>query len=166
MRPAARVETGAIKTIPVLSVSPIEADHLFLECTFSNLSYWTLYANSNWKLYRRLTLESALAALQDNDIPIVICESDLRPGSWKDILERTRLLPTPPLLIVTSRLADEYLWAEALNLGAYDVVAKPFNSQELDRIVSFAWLHWNDKYPTGLPRVITARREEPPISRW
>ena len=91
MRPAARVETGAIKTIPVLSVSPLEEDHLFLECIFSNHSYWTLYANSNWKLYRRLTLESALAALLGNQIPIVICESDLLPGTWKDMLERTKL---------------------------------------------------------------------------
>jgi hypothetical protein len=36
------------------------------------------------------------------------------------------------------------LWAEALNLGAYDVVPKPFDSHELSLIISFAWLHWND----------------------
>ena len=156
MRPASRVETSAIRTIPVLSVSPIEADHLFQECIFSNLSYWTPDEKVNWKLYRRLTIESSLAALHENQIPIVICERDLLPGTWRDILERTRLLPSPPLLIVTSRLADEYLWAEALNLGAYDIVAKPFNSQELGRIVSFAWLHWNDKYRTGLPKVVAA----------
>ena len=155
MRPAAQVETGAITTIPVLSVSPIKEDHLFLECIFRNHCCWTP-GNSNWKLYRRLTLESALTALQENQIPIVICERDLRPGSWKDMLERTKLLPTPPLLIVTSQLADEYLWAEALNLGAYDVAAKPFDSQEVRRIISFAWLHWNNKYPTVLPKVMTA----------
>jgi CheY-like chemotaxis protein len=155
MRPAARIETGTIATIPVLSASPIEADHLLLECIFSNHSDWT-HPNSNWKLYRRLTLESALAALRENQIPIVICESDLHPGTWKDMLERTKLLPTPPLLIVTSRLADEYLWLEALNLGAYDVVAKPFDSHELTRIVSFAWLYWNDKYPTSQPKAMAA----------
>jgi len=36
---------------------------------------------------------------------------------------------------VTSRLADERLWAEALNLGAYDVLAKPFDSTEAMRVV-------------------------------
>ena len=45
-------------------------------------------------------------------------------------------------LIVTSRLADDRLWAEALNLGAYDVLAKPFERMELVRSVSSAWLHW------------------------
>jgi CheY-like chemotaxis protein len=39
--------------------------------------------------------------------------------------------PDPPMLIVTSRLADDYLWAEALNLGAYDVLAKPFDASEV-----------------------------------
>ncbi len=29
-------------------------------------------------------------------------------------------------LIVTDRLANEALWSEVLNLGGYDVVAKPF----------------------------------------
>jgi DNA-binding response OmpR family regulator len=45
-------------------------------------------------------------------------------------------------LIVTSRLADERLWVEALNLGAFDVLAKPFDQKELVRSVSLAWLHW------------------------
>ena len=31
-----------------------------------------------------------------------------------------------PLVIVASHLADDQLWAEALNLGAHDVLAKPF----------------------------------------
>jgi hypothetical protein len=155
MRTPPRVETGAIRTIPVLSASPIEEDHLFLECILSNHSDWT-HANSNWTLYRRLTLESALAALRENQMPIVICEKEVHPGTWKDMLERTKLLPNPPLLIVTSRFADEYLWAEALNLGAYDVAAKPFDSQEVRRIISFAWLHWNNEYPTVLPKVMAA----------
>lgn len=51
----------------------------------------------------------------------------------------TMLLPEPPCFIVTSELADEYLWAEALNLGAYDVLIKPFDPIELIRSLSLAW---------------------------
>jgi len=116
MRKPPGFETSVNRTVPVLSVSPIAEDHLFMECIFSNHSYWTLHANSNWKLYRRLTLESALTALQENKFQSSF-ESDLLPSTWKDMLARIKLLPTPPLLIVTSRHADEYLWAEALNLG-------------------------------------------------
>ena len=44
-----------------------------------------------------------------------------------------------PLLVVTSRLADDYLWAEASNVGAHDVVAKPFWKNELVWVLENAW---------------------------
>jgi len=34
-------------------------------------------------------------------------------------------------LIVTSRVADARLWAEVLNLGGFDVIAKPFHAPEV-----------------------------------
>jgi DNA-binding response OmpR family regulator len=52
----------------------------------------------------------------------------------------------PPLLIVASRTADEYLWAEALNLGAYDVLSKPYHPAEVIRVLSMAWLHWRNRH--------------------
>ena len=53
--------------------------------------------------------------------------------------------PAGPLLIVTSSNADQTLWAEALHLGAYDVLSKPFARAEVIRIVSLAWLHWKER---------------------
>ena len=52
----------------------------------------------------------------------------------------------PPLQIVTSRLANDRLWAEALNLGAYDVLARPFDAAEVLRSVGMAWRRWQDSY--------------------
>ena len=46
---------------------------------------------------------------------------------------------------MSSRLADDRLWAEALNLGAWDVLAKPFEKSEVLRAVSTAWLDWKNK---------------------
>jgi DNA-binding response OmpR family regulator len=70
-------------------------------------------------------------------------------GGWKDLLESTQSLSNPPLLIVTSRHADERLWAEALNFGAYDVIAKPFYPIEVIRIVSLACLRWRQRATTA-----------------
>jgi DNA-binding response OmpR family regulator len=70
----------------------------------------------------------------------------LRQGTWRELLDLLKFLPEPPFLIVTSRTADKRLWAEALNLGAYDVLAKPFDRTEVSRIVSLAWLHWSEQY--------------------
>ena len=120
----------------VLSVSPNDEDCLALERIFK--SDWTVVAGSS--------IASILSVLREIPIPIVICDCDVSFGSWSEMLERISLLPDPPLFIVTSRLADERLWAEALNLGAWDVLAKPFEADEVIRIVSIAGQHWEDRH--------------------
>jgi DNA-binding response OmpR family regulator len=120
----------------VLSVSPNDEDYASLERILK--SDWTVIASS--------TIALALSVLRDIPIPIVICDCDISSGSWREILEQTSLLPNPPLLIVTSRLADERLWAEVLNLGAWDVLAKPFDAAEVIRIADIARQHWQDRH--------------------
>ncbi|HLK47457.1 MAG TPA: hypothetical protein VKT49_04945, partial [Bryobacteraceae bacterium] len=61
---------------------------------------------------------------------------------WKRALQDLRRLSRPPQLVVTSRLADELLWAEALNWGAYDVLAEPFDRDEVMRVVASARRHF------------------------
>ena len=43
-----------------------------------------------------------------------------------------------PALIVVARVGDERLWAEVLNLGGYDVLAKPLDPAEVDYVISAA----------------------------
>lgn len=88
--------------------------------------------------------------LRSHQISVVVCERDLRPHSWKDLLAGACDLPKPPLVIVTSRHADDYLWVEALNLGASDVLAKPFDTGELKRTLFIAALNWQSKYELRL----------------
>jgi DNA-binding response OmpR family regulator len=132
-------------TVAVLSVSPIADDHISLNAIFER-SEPIVCSDSNWTLHSCASIESAIAALGQVRIPLVVTERDLTPGSWKDILENVLLLPDPPFVIVTSRLADEYLWAEALNLGAHDVLAKPFDASEVMRVLGSAWRHWADRH--------------------
>lgn len=54
------------------------------------------------------------------------------------ILRHAQAQSQPPKLIVASRLADERLWAEVLNLGGYDLLVKPFVADEVQRVVSLA----------------------------
>jgi len=127
--------------VPVLSISPIEEDHFFLRKTLDCLQI-TLGPSRTFTVKSCATLASGLAALRQHQFEVVVCERDLPPGSWKDVLEQATILPDPPSLIVTSRLADERLWAEALNLGAFDVLAKPFDRIEAIRVVGAAWRAW------------------------
>ncbi len=61
----------------------------------------------------------------------VLCERDLPDGTWKDVLDAIERAGHASCLIVVSRLADESLWAEVLNAGGFDVLAKPFDRQEV-----------------------------------
>lgn len=129
------------KTVPVLCVDPIEEDHATLEDIFHS-SPWSICPDSSWALEGTRTLTAAWRALHTHRYALVLCERDLRPGTWRELLELLAHLQDPPSLIVTSRSADEHLWAEALNLGAHDVLAKPFDRSEVIRVVSMAWMHW------------------------
>lgn len=135
--------------LTVLSVSPIQEDHLSLQ---------SIISHSRWKLFKADNLSSALALLQQHEIAVVLCERDLRSGTWIDMLEHIDALQHAPSLIVTSRLADECLWSEALTQGAWDVLAKPFDRSEVLRSVKSAWQHWHDQIyiPTMATKVITA----------
>jgi DNA-binding NtrC family response regulator len=122
--------------LTILSVSPHEEDHLSLNA---------IIAHSKWKLFTATDLASALSLLHDHEITVLLCERELHPGTWIDVLEHITLLPHAPSLIVSSRLADDRLWAEALNLGAWDVLAKPFDHIGVIRSVKSAWQRWHDQ---------------------
>ena len=133
----------------VLSVSPGRDDHVALMGTI---------ASPTWTVFEAGCTSSALSVLRRHPVAVVVCERDLRPGTWVDVLETVKLMDYAPPLIVTSRLADERLWAEALNLGAYDVLAKPFDRLELNRTLNMAFLHWQHRHDKlgAVPKVMSA----------
>lgn len=90
----------------ILSISATREDHQVLRCMLNN-----------FKIATAGTRQEAMSFLCLDRVPVIVCDRDLPDGTWKDILGDTAELPDPPALVVTSRLADEYLWAEVLNLG-------------------------------------------------
>jgi DNA-binding response OmpR family regulator len=124
----------------VLVVSPFEGDLRSLRGTL---------APSNWTLYAATGGIEAMEILRRTSVPVILCESELPDGDWRDLLAAVAELQCPPLIIVTSQFADECLWAEVLNLGGYDVLAKPFDSFEVIWLMSMAWQRWNDEWRRG-----------------
>ena len=133
--------------VTILSVSPCADDHGALA---------DILQPSKCPLYRASTLPAAIQLMSRHHIGVVVCERDLHPYSWKDLLGGVAAYPSPPLVIVTSRHADDHLWAEALNLGAHDVLAKPFLPSEVVRTVRFAALHWRWDKERALPPLLMA----------
>ncbi|MGA2041241.1 MAG: hypothetical protein ABSH42_18330 [Bryobacteraceae bacterium] len=138
MTPPGPIRKPAVQTIAVLSVSPAEEDHFHLQDILSSPSR-ALYPDLAFTITAKSTIAAAKSALHRGHISIVMCEHDLSPGSWKELLDFVERLPEPPPVIVTSRVADERMWAEVLNLGGHDVLARPFNSEEVIRTLTSAW---------------------------
>ena len=131
--------------VTVFHVGPQDQD-LRVLADIIDRSDWKLCPGTSWKLSAAQDVSSAAARLTDEKVPIVLCERE--SGNWKEMLASAGKSPAPPMLIVTSRTADEYLWAEALNLGAYDVLSKPYHPPEVVRVLSMAWLHWMNRRTT------------------
>ena len=99
-----------------------------------------------WEVQAVHTYREAMACLCKDRMSVVICECCLPDGNWKDILSLIAPLLCPPRLIVTSRLADERLWAEVLNLGGYDVLMQPFEKEEATRVLCGAFHQWQEDW--------------------
>lgn len=76
--------------------------------------------------------------LQRQEYDVVLTEAALSDGTWLDVMTLVHEGPRDPALIVTDPYADARFWSEALNLGAYDLLAQPFVEQEVRRILSNA----------------------------
>jgi len=82
-----------------------------------------------------------------NGVHVVVIGTDLPGWDWKLALADLRLMPRPPQLVVASRAADDQLWSEVLNLGAYDLLARPLCRDEVERVLISARRHCSFKPP-------------------
>ena len=122
--------------VRVLFITPFLEDETSLRHMFDH---------PDWVVEKLSTCRDAVAHARDNDTAVVICEQVLPDGDWRFVLDELDRLPVPPNLIVTSRLADDELWAEVLNLGGYDVLPQPFDAEEVYRVVVLAWHDWKTR---------------------
>lgn len=82
-------------------------------------------------------IEHARTAILTDPYQVILTEALLPDGTWLDVLNLAQAAPGSEV-IVTDRQADARFWAEALNLGAYDLIAQPFAPAEVRRILSNA----------------------------
>ena len=137
---------------PILLISQYQEDEHFMREVLTKFAC-PLGTSGSWQ-------EAKL--LIQCDVPrVVVTESELPDGTWRDVLSSLDGVPNPPLLIVVSRLADERLWADVLNRCGFDVLAKPFARDEVNRVIGHALdtSDWRPKCPPGISEESTSRRK-------
>jgi DNA-binding NtrC family response regulator len=135
MNSSAGLASPADGTIAVLLVGPRDSRRYVLR---------GILAPPQWHIHEACTCEEAAKLLDRHRIGVTICDTDVRGGGWQALLGNFEARPEPPKLIVSSRIADERLWAEVLNLGGYDVLVQPFDRREVLRVSRMAWQAWQD----------------------
>lgn len=97
-----------------------------------------------WAVLITDSFDNAMALLEDQPVPIVIYDRDFPEANWKDMLARIASFSPIPCILLASAVMDPYLWDEVIRHHGYDIVHKPFEAEELRRIVRFAttWRRW------------------------
>ena len=140
-----RVENSPPSSRHILSVSPFREDHDGLHAIVEPLNVLMSEACSR---------RDALLSMASRRFDVILCEA---LSHWQDILSYLAEVLEPPLLIVTTGM-DERLWAEALNLGVWDVLVKPFNRAEVRRVMKSALLRLHTEPPAARHRSELLRR--------
>jgi DNA-binding NtrC family response regulator len=90
------------------------------------------------RIYHAASLRDAEERLKLTRSRILLTNTTFRSGNWKDALQLTVNLRPKTALVLAARLADERLWIGALEHGAYDLIQKPFQADELRRVLENA----------------------------
>src|SRR5580765_4343990 len=87
------------------------------------------------QLHHAPSLNKARTRLHQHNYNVILTEAALPDGKWLDVLDLARDCRKETEVIVTDPQADASFWAEALNRGAYDLLAQPFYEPEVRRIL-------------------------------
>ena len=79
-----------------------------------------------------------LAKRSSSSYDLVLTDAELPDGSWQDLLQFVLDSRKACEILVSSRCADEDLWAEVLQRGAYDLLVEPYDQKEVCRIIERA----------------------------
>lgn len=131
-RPASRAGRTDVRIPALWLVGPVEADG-------GSPAPFARFEN---RIHRLPGWRDAVRDASRIPPRVIVCERRLPDGDWRNVLGLALDLPHSPAVIVTCRQADERLWAEVLNLGGYDVLAKPFEEREVGRSLELAWARW------------------------
>lgn len=139
-REAAVWESEHVRPVPaerrdVLVISCAEDDHVRLREILEIAGFHAQSAR---------TAADGCRIMRKTPVPVIVANCDLKNRCWKDVWRAiSKLAAYPrPRLIVAADATDEGFWAEVVEVGAYDIIARPFDAKEVLWVVTDAWSQW------------------------
>lgn len=122
--------------VRVLAATPNDRHYQALE---------TAISGTGWALFQSRNIVEALSSVINHQIEVIFTDCHLPDGSWREMIQALQACRNAPRVIVFSAHADDRLWMEVLHCGGYDLVATPFNREEISRVGYRAWLSWQKR---------------------
>jgi len=89
-----------------------------------------------------------------NPAPLVFTDTHLPDGTWADVLAVAGKAAKHVNVIVVSRVVNTRFYVEAIETGAFDFLAPPFNASDLAYVVR-----------TAMDNVVARRTAPPPLAQ-
>lgn len=109
---------------------------------YSSLQYAA--DQQGWTVRWASSVNVAITILGCRTIPVVLYDSCTGIKAWTEAMDRLKMLPDNPCVVLAASKVNENLWRYALGLRAYDVVCRTGKPEELFTTLRFAW-----KWKTG-----------------
>jgi DNA-binding response OmpR family regulator len=91
-----------------------------------------------WRIERVRSVEESLHLLDTFRPLLVIYDWTPEEDDWRLAIDRLSAEPDHPCILLASRVIDEYLWAELVTHGGFDVISRSADTDQLIRSVRFA----------------------------
>jgi DNA-binding NtrC family response regulator len=124
---------GAQLPVRLLAVIPEDMQFEFLRSTVEDVG---------WEIFRANSITDGLSTLVNHKINTIVTGCDLEDGSWLEMINALQPCRNAPRVLVASSHADNRLWLDVLEHGGYDLLAVPFDRNEIVRLASSAYLSW------------------------
>ena len=82
--------------------------------------------------------EAALRLLEESNVDVLLCDINMPRMDGMELLRRVHQRPNPPEVVMLTGHATVETAIEAMKLGAYDYLSKPYHITELDALVKQA----------------------------
>lgn len=106
--------------------------------------------------------EAALRRLEESNVDVLLCDINMPRMDGMELLRRIHERPNPPEVIMLTGHATVETAIEAMKLGAYDYLSKPYRITELDALVRQAAEKRHLRVDNQRLRQQLARRSEMP----
>ena len=110
-----------------------------LTCEAERRALAGILDDTKWKVLCVDDVQTLRELLSPDRDAVIVMDCLLCDGTeWKEVLVEIETQGLNIQLVVADCHADERLWAEVLNVGAFDLIAKPFKADEVFHVISAA----------------------------